>query len=254
MQLRARRIVNLFLAVLAPALGSGTAPGAQTDLERAQTLIRRISSDRTNAKTALQKAALVTEIGSTLPEIERLTLSGIGQLLDSSRATSAAGLQEELESVLGNASVLKLPWSDGPVYVIAFTIASCADCSRSWLGAFANVQGHYTVIASAENSEPNRVVSLTPLPQHGGGARFLVSRLLLGDAHNRLDASAYELQARALRVLWSRLALPQGRVEVRNGTIILSFASGLEPSSQEVTEIYSFDRGKIDLRSRSVAR
>jgi hypothetical protein len=203
------------------------------------------------------------EYDRSLGGIQGVINEGIITALNREVRPSGEELQNELREAVGldinaknKAAAFSFETPTQKLYIVAYALGTLVANSRSWVGVF-GPQGHgrrYALLASVENSLPDKTIAIQPLGHSGkSGLTFLAYGINWGDAHNRLTVIAYAFGGKTLKAIWSRSDLPQGQLSVQDGSITLNFLSSpLGPghkSVHSVTEIYRLTSGQIRLES-----
>ncbi|MGA2629123.1 MAG: hypothetical protein ABSG54_02820 [Terriglobia bacterium] len=237
---------------------------AGSELERARQMLQQLERDRSEAgKTHRQFTA--DEIEQRLIRIQRVVNQGILSLLNQTSPPARGQLEKSLWRMQGIpegstgpglASVLSNETSGRRVFVVAYTLVGAIAMSRSWIGVFGSDEsgGPFEVLASADNTLPNKTVAVELLgTPRRKGLVLLAYGVNWGDAHNRLTVIAYSFSGRRLEPIWSRADLPQGEVKTEDDKIKLTFLSSpLGPghkSVHSVTQIYRHTPAGIRLES-----
>lgn len=237
-----------------------TSVQAQTDFDKAHALLTRITTPYAEGEAKGDKERFEAEVRSAPLEIERLLNNGILDTLNASNAPSASGLQKRLDTTLklesseGNppAFVFVIGTQAKPFFLVAYDIAYCAACGRSWIGVFGPLDERYYLVTSLENPFPNQGINVLPLTVSGESyPYFLAYGTNWGDAHSRLNVAVYRFDGHQLRTVWSRSGLVEGKVNLMSGGLLLSFLTTLTPPFTERTEIYKVTPQGIELQSAS---
>jgi hypothetical protein len=250
---------NQPIAVLSLILGVCINTYSQSGFTNAHALLQKLAQDRLAAKTSLARNQLAEEVHTVPLRVEELMTQGIIDLLNSGQARSLEYLQQKVSTTLqvgpqeaGNIPdvyVLLLGPAGNPSYVVVYEIPYCADCSRSWIGVFAQDNNQYRLRSSLEDPLPNQSIRAVPLWVSSNGIRFLVYGTTWGDAHNRLNIAAYFYDGRNIGTIWSRMGLTQGTVDVKSGAMVISFLTTLRPPWNKRTEIYDLTATGIHLQN-----
>ncbi len=242
----------------------------QYRLEQAGRMLQELDQERMEAAKAGTGAKFnFVYINRRLTEIETSLNSGLALTLRSPDRPSCDALQDQLRHSLGYrgepdpnvASVLCLPNARVAYYVVAYALTCGATFSRSWIGLFGPPPDgtSFGLLASAENTLPNKTVALVGLrPGVGGRLTFLAYGINWGDAHNRLTLIAYCYTGKRLNPVWSRADLPEGQLKVDGAKIELTYLSSpLGPgqsSVRSVTQTYRLTPAGIELARPSRRR
>ena len=199
-----------------------------------------------------------------LLQVQGLINQGIVSALNRQPRPSEGELQNELEEVVGlgvnpenKASAFSFQTAAGKLYVVAYELGVLVTNSRSWIGVLGSpAEGKpCVVLASVENSLPNKTIAVRPLSQPGDSElTFLAYGINWGDAHNRLTVIAYSFTGEKLRAIWSRTDLPEGQVRVVDGKIDLTYLSALtgagDKSVRSIAQTYRLTPAGIKLVGR----
>ena len=240
------RQVVLFSSVLA---GLAFVGASNTNFEQAHVLLQNLGKDRIRSTSdPSARAGLAEDVKSVPAMVQRLINKGIVDSLNSQTPPPADDLEHELKTTLqvglpelGNESeafVSPLRRQGGPSYVIAYNVAFCAACSRSWIGVAARRKDQFEIVASLDDPLPNQSLTLIPLSADADGDRFLVYGTVWGDAHTRMNVVAYHYDRSKLKAIWSRTGLPSGKLHANSGEVTLTFLSAIRPTVKERTEVY----------------
>jgi hypothetical protein len=143
---------------------------AGSELERARQMLQQLERDRSEAgKTHRQFTA--DEIEQRLIRIQRVVNQGILSLLNQTSPPARGQLEKSLWRMQGIpegstgpglASVLSNETSGRRVFVVAYTLVGAIAMSRSWIGVFGSDEsgGPFEVLASADNTLPNKTVAV----------------------------------------------------------------------------------------------
>ncbi len=240
-----RRYAPWLLAALMAAAPSPLS--AQNEFVRTRDMLQELGSERSAAVKSGQAAKFTTAyLDRRLSMIGDVLNGELGSALGGGAAPSCEALLEGLRGSLGFrgepdpnvASVLCLSHNSGTYYVVAYALTAAATYSRSWVGVFGpSGTGHHNqLLASVDNTLPDKTVALARLPDgESGEARFLAYGVNWGDPHGRLTVIAYRLVGQKLKATWSRTDLPEGQVTVEDGNIGLTFlSSALGPGYKSV--------------------
>ncbi|MGH9862041.1 MAG: hypothetical protein ACRD35_01310, partial [Candidatus Acidiferrales bacterium] len=261
-----RRIASLAVALV---LSISTSLCAQTELQRAGQMLQELYQQVHVAAEATLREGRQPEYtwqdyNRRLLPIQAVVNQGIVSALNRQPRPSAQDLENELRDVLGFrnpdaqlASAFSFQTSSRKVYVAAYALGIGATSTRSWIGVFGplGLGNPYALLASVENSLPDKIIALHPLndPEEQG-LTFLAYGINWGDAHNRLTVIAYSFDGHKLKPIWSRADLPQGQIRVEGTKIKLTFLSSLlgpgYKSVREITEIYRVTSSSIELEKR----
>lgn len=248
--------------LLAPSFLVGSTPS----LREVQQMLEELDRARLDAARNKSKRTAFTPryINMRLAAIGAVVNGALESTFSATRRPNCEALQEELRSALGRgrpdpnlASILCL-WRAQADYVVGYDLTEGPVYSRSWIGIFGPSahDGRYRMVASEQDTLPDKTIALALLPRDGHGElRFLAYGINWGDAHNRLTAIAYVLNDRILRPIWSRTQLPEGQLRVQGGTIQISFlSSALGPGYggvRSVAETYRVTPTGIKLENRT---
>jgi len=253
--------MKVFLVVFV-AWSFAVRASAQSEFDKANELLRTMQSHRLASRTSEDRDRVGIEVNLTLPAVGDLLTNAILKSLNANSQPQAEELARRIKAALqvgpaepGNeAEAFVLPFGNSPtpLYVVAYNIAFCAVCTRSWLGAFGRKDGRYSLIAMDPNFLPNQSITVVPLMIGGSNeVRFLVYGTLWGDTRNRLNAVAYRFDGHALKEVWSRIGLPRGSLEIKARTIILSYLVDPRSPQDEKRETYLVTPTSIELQKES---
>lgn len=255
-----RRLVR-FILVLGIACSISVHSQAQPDFQKAHELLSRIQKDRLNSRTAKERSQLAQEIRVVLPRVQELIAKGILDLLNSGKPVSTADLEQQISAALqvgpnepGNAAqvfVLPVGLTPGRHYIVGYNIAYCAVCSQAWMAAFKQTNGYFSIVAIARDFLPNQSLAAVPIWIGSNDMRFLVYGTHWGDTENRLNIVAYTLKNNEFQETWSRMDLPEGSLEAKPGSIIVSYIVGTRSPQHEKREIYTVTADSINLKNSS---
>ncbi|HVP53707.1 MAG TPA: hypothetical protein VMU45_01845 [Candidatus Eisenbacteria bacterium] len=231
---------------------------SQTQFDKAHSLLSQMARQRLEIKSDADRERLAKEISSSLPMIEAAIGAGLLDLVNTTHVSSPDQIRERLAATLRtgpetagqnmDACVLSVGTQPNPSYVVAYVIPYCAACGRSWIGVLAYREREYHIVASLADPFPNQEIAAVSAGLGPDGApRFLIYGTLWGDPHNRLNVAVFSFDGDKLLRVWSRSDLPQGRIQLQPGKIILSFWSGLRLPATERTEDYSVTPEGIQL-------
>lgn len=242
----------------------------QSEFDNANSLLRQLAQDRKNLaeegdseKAKVERERLAEKLKSVPAQVQQLLNKGILNALDTEAVSSAPTLQSKLRAALqvsevepgknNDAYVFSLGSQQKPSYLVLYTISYCAVCGRSWLGVVGPKEDRYEVIAAVDDPLPNQSIDMIPLGTGAGDKPlFLLFGTIWGDAHRRLNATAYTVDGQQLKSVWSLPQLPEGRLEVSGRIIIVTSYTTLRPPFSLRTEVYAVTNNGIDLRSTSV--
>lgn len=240
----------------------------QTSLREAQQMLQDLDEERRKAATTTTASSTFTPsyLDGRLAAVEVAVNSGLLSMLNASPPPSCSVLEQDLRAALGPggqanpslASTQCVRWNGSIYYVVGYALSGAATYSRSWIGVFAGTPlgGTYRLLGSAENTLPNKTLSVKLLPRPvNGKLSFLAYGINWGDAHNRLAVIAYSLGEGKLEPVWSQEDLSQGQVKVQGDKIELTFLnSPFGPGYQsvhEISETYDVTDSGIKLEKRS---
>jgi len=240
----------------------------QTELQQARQMVqeiyRKVAEWAEATKEGRQPDYTLEDYDRWLLEVQSVSNQGIASTLNQQPRPSAQELENDLRRVVSpkfaaetQASVFSSHTATRTLYVVAYGLGAFATSTRSWIGVF-GPEGDgkpYSLLASVENTLPDKTIALEPLSHPGAeGVTFLAYGINWGDAHNRLTVIAYSFKGGELKPMWSRVELPQGQIKVEEGKIKLVFLSSpLGPgykSVHQVTEIYRIGSSGIRLEKR----
>lgn len=261
-----RRIASLAVVLL---LSIGASLCAQTELQQARQMLQELYQQVREAAEARLREGRQPEYtwqdyNRRLLQIQGLINQGIVSALNQQPRPSGGELERELRYVLGagipaetKASAFSFHMASHELYVVAYALGIGATSTRSWIGVFGppGLGNAYALLASVENSLPDKTIALQPLyhpPEQG--LTFLAYGFNWGDAHNRLTVIGYSFDGEKLESVWSKPDLPQGQISVEGKRISLVFlSSALGPGYdvREITEIYRVTSSGMRLERRS---
>ncbi|HEY6273047.1 MAG TPA: hypothetical protein VIX19_13790 [Terriglobales bacterium] len=218
---------------------------AQAALGRAKEMLQDLAQERSEATQTGQEAKFTPAyINARLSEIEVSVNSGILSLLNRTPTVRALEVQQELRDLQerdDTVGVFSCGTGSQTFYIVGYALIGAITSSRSWIGAFGSgpEDGSFKLLASVDNSLPDKTLALQRLSCDADtGNTFLAYGVNWGDAHSRLTVIAYSFGGNVLRSVWSRRDLPEGRLTIEHGTIVLNFMSSLTPPWVELQESY----------------
>lgn len=250
------KISILCFAVALLLLSSARAFSSPAEFDNAYALLERLKGDSAAAKDPLAKARIQTELDTIPLQVENLITQGTLKLLNGKSAPLAEELQAKIGAALDSGEapgsfVFTFGPNSDPSYLVAYGFSFCAVCSRSWIGGFATRGGHYELVASSENPAPNQSVALVPLWTSTSQIEVVMYGTNWGDAHSRMNVTAYVFDGQKIQPCWSRLGLPQGTLSVEPDALTLRFLTSLRPPWKRRTELYAVTREGIELKHAS---
>jgi hypothetical protein len=200
-------------------------------------------TDTNSRETVRQRAAGLAEA------VQPLLTAGILEYLNNAAQPSSTALKQKLSEALtaptvkgrtaeGVADVISS--QSGDTFVVVYTVNYCIACSKAWLGEFARQNGKFVLKFSIQNLASDQMVYLARLPVPSEKLTFLLYGVHLGDSHNRLNVQAFTVDE-TIRLIWSKLDLPQGQISINNSTVTLTYLSSLIPPWNERSEDYAVD-------------